>query len=302
MKTGYKLTVPLLMASILFGCGGDPDPNVSIDTTRSAEVSINQSVFDEMIYTLPQPIEIADIISKSNMEFSSDLLVPSANGDGFNSKYTQAMALGAYGVDLGYINLNDKTLYSIDYLESVQHVAAKLKVDQFFDFTTLSELARQQKNADSLLKLSTQNFNNIDQYLRDNNRGELSILILVGAWIEGMHMFGEIYKETSDTADMKNRIAEQKVIFDNIYAITERLEQIAFFAELKTEMQPLKQAYDKVTITYEYHEPETKEVNGELVIIDKSETKISAANATIDEIIKGVHDVRHKYLLTVEIY
>lgn len=288
------------LALVLSACGSDPDPQVVVDTTRAPEVSINQEIYDEMIHTLPQPIEIADIISKSKINFSESMLVPTELSGFYKTKYTQSMALGAYGVDLGYINLNDKTLYSIEYIDAVRGVSENLNVDQFFDFYTLTELAEQQKNADSLLDLSTENFNNIDQFLRDNKRGELSILILIGAWIEGMHMFGEIYKETSDKEDMKNRIAEQKVIFDNIYAITERLESIEFFKTLRSDLEPLKRAYDKVTLTYVYHEPETKEVNGELVIIDKSETKITADESTIQAVIDGIHEVRNTYLLTTE--
>lgn len=286
----------LFAASCNSGDSSSAEKNLFADTSGTKKVQINREVLDEMIQTLPQPIEIAGIISKSNMPFSKEMLVPSENANSYKDMYYQSLAFGAYGVDLGYINLKEENMYTLEYLESIKTLSEDIKVDQFFDFFTLAELAKNKNNADSLVQISTRNFNKIDGFLREQNRGELSVLILMGAWLEGMHVFGEINK-TKPSDDMANRIGEQKVVFDNVYALLDKLSSIEHFSKMKNDFDGLKKAYEAVTISYVYKQPVMKEVNGELVVEDQSETKVTATPEAISNIITQVDNIRSLYIL-----
>jgi len=297
----YILTFGVLSAlTVLNACSGEgetkTEEQIFAGSEKKAEVQISKEVFDEMIQSLPQPIEIANIITKAKMPFSKEMLVPSENSGKYADKYYQAMAFGAYGVDLGYINLNDKKIYVIEYLEAIKTIAANLKVDQFFDFQTLYEMTKNRHNADSLIHISTRNFNKIDEFLREENRGELSVLMLIGSWTEGMHMFGQLYKKEAND-DLLKRIGEQKVVFENVMLILEKLSKIEHFAKLKNDAAEVKKAFSAVKISYEYHEPETKEENGELIIIDKTETKVELTHEDALKIITAVDLFRQKYIL-----
>jgi hypothetical protein len=285
------------------GCNGgsatSDEQRLLSDTAGTKKVQINREVLDEMIQTLPQPIEIAGIISKSNMPFSKEMLVPSEYAGGYKDMYYQSLAFGAYGVDLGYINLNQDNMYALEYLESIKTLSEDIKVDQFFDFFTMAEMAKNRNNADSLAHISTRNFNKIDGFLREQNRGELSVLILIGAWLEGMHVFGEINKN-SPSQDIQTRIGEQKVVFDNVYALLDKLSSIDHFSKMKTDFEGLKKAYDGVTVSYIYKQPEMKEVNGELVVVDQSETKVTIDPPTVDSIIASVNTIRTNYILKAQ--
>lgn len=299
MKKRTLLLGTTVASVFLFACSGNDsksEEQILSESNKKPEVQINRAVFDEMIQSLPQPIEIANIITKADMPFSKEMLVPSANSESYSDKYYQSMAFGAYGVDLGYINLNDKKLYVIEYLEAIKNLSEALKVEQFFDFQTLYELNNNRHNADSLIHISTRNFNKIDEFLREQNRGELSVLMLIGAWTEGMYMFGKLYNKTPNE-DLLKRIGEQKVVFENVGLILEKLSKIEHFNKLKADMAPIKAAYEKVQISYIYHQPETQEVNGELVIVDKTETKIDLKKEDAEQIINTISTFRQKYLL-----
>lgn len=298
-KSFIKVGIMVALMST-FSCSNDADTKteeqILAESINKPTVQINRAVFDEMIQSLPQPIEIANIITKAKMPFSKEMLVPSENSDKYSDKYFQAMAFGAYGVDLGYINLNDKKIYVIQYLEAIKNLAEDLKVEQFFDFHTLYELNNNRHNADSMIHISTKNFNKIDEFLREENRGELSVLMLIGAWTEGMYMFGKLYTKDQNP-DLLTRIGEQKVVFQNITLILNKLSQIEHFKKLKTDVEAINKLYEKVKISYVYHEPETQEVNGELVIVDKTETIVELTEQEAFEIIKSIEVFRKKYLL-----
>lgn len=297
----YLLNIgAVVLVAFAYNCSGDGDTKteeqILAESNKKPEVQINRAVFDEMIQSLPQPIEIANIITKAKMPFSKEMLIPSENSEKYTDKYYQSMAFGAYGVDLGYINLNDKKIYVIEYLEAIKGLADELKVSQFFDFQTLFELTKNRHNADSLIHISTRNFNKIDEFLREENRGELSVLMLIGSWTEGIHMFGQLYKKDQND-DLLMRIGEQKIVFENIVLILEKLKKIEHFNKLKEDLAPVKEMFAKAQISYIYHEPETQEVNGELVIVDKTETKVDLKKEDAMAIINAIDAFRAKYLL-----
>lgn len=281
---------------LLARCGGSPSDKKEADlmaekADTTQNIKISQDVLDAMMQTLPSPIETANLITQSKSGFNKALLIPSENASRFPDKYSQALALGGYGVDLGYLNLNDKVLYMVEYLESVHTVSKELKVDQFLDFSTLNNLAKNKNNVDSLITLSTKNFKQIDDYLRTQNRGDLSVLILIGSWIEGLHMFTQIAKE-SPSQELNTRIGEQKVIIDNIYAILDKLENIPYYKGLKTKLGGLRAVYANVKIEYIYKAPEMKEVNGQLEVVDNSTSVVTISQSDIQTIEKEIGKLR----------
>lgn len=292
-----KKTITIaLSAMILMSCKDSNNAemeaelmNQSIDSSQS--VSISRDVLDEMMQTLPSPIETANLITQSKSSFNKQLLIPAQNAVNFPNKYSQALALGGYGVDLGYINLNNKMLYVVEYLESVNTISKELKVSQFLDFSTLNNLAKNRNNVDSLIRISTENFNHIDEYLRSKERGDLSVLILIGSWVEGLHMFNHIAKE-NPSPEITKRIGEQKIIINNIYAILDKIDKVAYYRELKGKLKGLKDVYANVKISYIYKEPVTKEVNGELVIEDASESIVEVTKDDLASIDKEITKLR----------
>ncbi|PBQ34539.1 hypothetical protein CNR22_23065 [Sphingobacteriaceae bacterium] len=291
----------ILSGFLISGCNTSSDNkneadilNTKSDTLQS--VNISREVLDDMMQTLPSPIEMANLITQSKGGFKKELLIPSENAESYSDKYSQALALGGYGVDLGYLNLNNKMLYTMNYLESINTVSKELRVNQFLDFSVLSTLAKNRNNVDSLIQISTNNFNQINEYLRSQNRGDLSVLILVGSWLEGLHMFTAIVQE-NPSDEVKKRIGEQKVIIDNIYAILNKIENIPYYKDLKMKLAGLKKAYAHVKISYIYKEPEMKEVNGELVVTDNSESIIEVAPADIQTISIEVKKLRSDIFL-----
>lgn len=296
-----KILFTFLSLALFISCGSQKESSSEEDIladTVVKQLSIPREILDEMMASLPQPTEIANIISLvSDKKFSIDILVPSNRASQFTLRQTQALALGAYGVDLGYININDKTLYTVQYLMSVRTLAKEINVDQFFDFQVLEKLSKNKTNVDSLIYISTINFNKIDTHLRDNNKGDLSVMLLVGAWLEGMHMYGEIAKASSNP-DINNMIGEQKIVFDNVYAILGKFKSTnEFYADFHTMLGPLKKSFDNIKISYEYKEPEMKEVDGKLVVIDNTTTTINVTREQVEAITKEIEIIRNKLLI-----
>lgn len=281
----------------LFSCNSDQDTfnkSKMVDSSLS-KVTISEETLNGIINSIPSPLETVTLIKESGLKYDESYLNPSDNYEKYKTKYSKSFAIGVYSADLGYLNLYEKNIASINYIVAVRKLSQDLGLEQFFDFETLKRLASSNKNLDSLLYISTSCFNKMDSYLRKNKRSEQSSLIIIGAWLEGLYFETEMAKNNPDKK-IKENIGSQKVAMNSIMAILDAYKSNDYFKNIKTQMDPLKKLFDKVEITYNYKEPETKEVNGELVIVEKSESEVTIPEGVFNNILIRTGEIRKAIL------
>ena len=297
MKKLFLPTLTLVASAFVFtNCGGNDDQLVAkkdtVDTiAQQAKPDISAEVINDIIQSIPSPLEMASMLKDGGQSYDVTLLNPTTNVDKYNTNYKMAFNVGVYSADLGYINIYEKTFSAMEYLNSVRKLSDGIKVGQFFDFETLKRLATNNKNYDSLIFISTENFNKMDAHLRTQNRSELSVLMISGAWLEGLNIACQVAK-VKPSKDLIEKIGFEKINLDNILLILNAYKNDKYFAQIVTEFERLKDIYGKINITYEYKEPETKEVNGQLVIVNNSKSTVNINDEQLAEIIGEIARVR----------
>jgi hypothetical protein len=297
-KSTLSIIVSFFFLTILLvSCSGKADNSLEdeMNKTEVSKINVSKEAIDKLIQSFPSPIETSIIIKKAGNAFNSELLIPTKKLDRFVSNYDKAMAMGAFGGDMGYINIYEKSFVAIDYLAAIRSLSVDLEIDRFFDFESMIRMAKSSSNIDSLMQMSTESFNGMEKYLREKGRNELSVLIVFGTWVEGSYIIGYIANDNM-TEEMKNRVAEQKESVEKIYEVLQASSTDKYFANLARQMKPLLDLYKKVKIEKIIKEPEMQEVNGELVFIDKSETKIHAEGNAIQNIIDETIKLRNQLL------
>lgn len=193
---------------ILSSCSNDDEEFLEeeIETEEMTDVEISAEIVDNLIQSIPSPIEMTTLIKESGGDFNSQFISETDELSRFKTKYDKAVNMGIYVSDLGYINIYEKTMHSIDYLDAIRTLADDLKVGQFFDFKTLRRLSKNSDNVDSLIFISTTNFNKMDKFLREQKRSELSLLMITGAWLEGLHIACQV-AGVSPNEEIYERIA-----------------------------------------------------------------------------------------------
>ncbi|MDB5255850.1 MAG: hypothetical protein JWM14_545 [Chitinophagaceae bacterium] len=300
--TLYLWPAALLTASILFaGCSSDSktsDENMlasSLDSSSEKYSKISDQAIGEIIKSIPSPLEISMLIKESGNAYDSKILNPEDNYSKYNSNFKKALNLGIYGADLGYINIYDKSTDALSYLSSIKTLADELNVGQFYDFNTIKRLASNSNNIDSLLYITTTNFENINNFLYEQKRSDQCVLMLTGGWLEALHISCEVYKK-GNKKEIRERIAEQKIVLSQLMLLLDNYKQQPNIKFLYDELQKLKAVYDKIEIVTVYKEPTMKEVDGILMIVDESESKINVTDAQIDQIIKIIEELRAKLI------
>jgi len=256
----------------------------SLESVTLNQPEISQEVISDIIQQIPSPLEISFLIKESGNSYNNELLNSPDNISNYNSNYHKALNLGIYGADLGYTNIYNQNQDAIFYLDAIKELANGLSIGQFFDFGTIKRLATNSQNMDSLLLISTQNFNNINTYLQEQNRSNLSILLLTGGWIEALHILCQVAEE-KNSEQLKEKIGEQKIILDNIKLLLEFYREAdPNINKFYDQVMQLDAIYSQININHVYAEPTFEEVNGMLVIKDNSTTTIDITDEDVAKI------------------
>ncbi|HAW52020.1 MAG TPA: hypothetical protein DCX54_06785 [Flavobacteriales bacterium] len=291
-------TYSLVIFALACGSGGDQSESQGLDdimeeeTETQTSTMMSDDVLAEIIRGIPAPVELVALIKASGAEYSESMLNPTENSESYTTSYRQALNLGIYGADLGYINMYEKTISSLSYLNAVKEMADLIKVGQFFDFVTLKRLSSNKENIDSLLFITTSNFNRMDEYLRDQGRADLSVLSVAGAWLEGIYISCQVSKATGN-AELVERIGEQKVALADICLMLNQYGGDENMVKIAADFEKINKVFAAVSMTSTEAQPEMKEVDGKLVVIDNSSSEINLSNETLDKIIAVVTEVRN---------
>jgi hypothetical protein len=298
------LVVLVSLAVLSFGLnscrsGGSKDGFQDIEIDESeldvATLQVSEEAMTDIVENISSPVEMAALIKSLGVDFSKDYLAPTANVDKLNTSFKQALNLGIYGADLGYLNMYNKTSTVLDYISVIKDLSDDIKVGQFFDFSTLKRLATNNSNLDSLMDISVRSFNLMDSYLRSNNRGNLSTLIITGVWIEGLYLATQVASK-SPHPDLRERIGEQKITLEKLMLLLKNYEKDKNFQELISQFESLSEIYKGITITIEAGETEAIERDGMLVFVQNEKSIVNITDEQLNHIITKTDEVRKNLL------
>ena len=297
-----KIITAGLVLAFLFACSSNKQSAEEkflqeIDSVKTEGPTISEEVIGDILQQIPSPLEISVLLKESGKKYNSSYLNSADNTSKYNSSYKKALNLGIYGTDLGYTNIYEQNQDGVKYMASIKELADDLSIGQFFEIETIGRLATNSKNLDSLLLITTQNFNSINHYLQTQSRANLSVLLLIGGWMEALHITCEVAKLNPENKELQETIGAQKIILENIMLL------LSFYkdsdqnmASLLGDMGKLKEQFDKVSITYTYKEPTFKVVDGVMVIQDNSTSTINITPQNIDEIRNATQTIRTKII------
>lgn len=257
---------------------------------------LSDEAIADIVQNISSPVEIAALLQSMEVPFSAGYLASTIGAEKLTTNFQKAVMLGIYGADLGYLNMYEKTGNSIDVLSTIKHLADGLRVGQYFDFETLKRLSVNSRNLDSLLFLSVNSYNKIDDYLRENGRGSVSALMIAGVWIEGQYLATQVSEKYPDEI-LRDRIGEQKIILNDLLMLLRPYRSTnAEYSSFYTMMEQMSATYRDVRITYRLGEPETVEQNGRLVMIQHEESIVEMTDEQLSAIVKMSLEIRNKLI------
>ncbi|GAB1446753.1 hypothetical protein MASR2M41_25600 [Flammeovirgaceae bacterium] len=267
-----------------------------MDSAQQTKIIVDPELVGGILGQIPSPLEISALLKASGTKYNNKFLNAPENHGKYSTSYKQALNLGIYGTDLGYTNIYEQNLDGIKYLGAIKLLAENLSLGQFFDIETIGRLAANSNNLDSLLLLTTQNFNSINNHLQSQNRANLSVLLLIGGWVEAMDITCQVANLDLSNKQLHETIGSQKIILEQIMLLLSFYKGDTTLDPLLADFQELKLAFDKINITYTYGASTMEIVDGVAVIKDNSTTTILITQADIEDIGNKTSVIRNKII------
>ena len=213
------------------------------DTMPVSEVATFQ--FTYTIANLPPPMQVLDEFSKSKLEVNTSLLNPAESADKYMTSLKQAMNYGIYGVDLGYLVVNNRTLDAIKYYNTAKKLAAQLGMEETFN-QFVNRFESNSNNRDSLTRVIDDAYAATDAYLRSNKRLETASQVLAGSWLECQYLTVKSLLTATRNADneiLYKRVWEQRLYLDNITKLLSEFADNEEVKKIKSDFEALLTIY-----------------------------------------------------------
>jgi len=291
-----------ILSVAMFACSGDKKPDEqafleSLEKKEEAGPTISNEVLESIVQQIPSPLEVSVLLKEAGTQYDASILNSTDNISKYNSNYEKALNLGVYGTDLGYTNIYEQNQDAIFYLNAIKDLADGLSIGQFFNFGVIKRLATNSRNLDSLLLITTINFNNINSYLQEQQRANLSVLLLSGGWVEALHIMCKVSEKNPGNMELRERIGEQKIILESIMLLLSFYsEDNPYINDLREKLLTLQEKFDAIQITQTYEESTLKEVNGIVTIENNSTSTVNITDEDVKAIIATTTSIRESII------
>jgi hypothetical protein len=230
---------------MLAGCGGENDyAESTIVEEDSSMVSHGADAAKRMFFMLPSPIETSSLLQKAGASYESSILNPIENISKYDLAKKKAINLGVYGADLSYACVFDQSQEAVFFLTNCKKLADGLGIDKAFDAVMMERIEANLDNKDSILYIISDSYWLADAYLQDNERANLSALIISGGWVEGLYIATQLVSSPRNELIVQ-RIAEQKNSLEQLLEILNFYEKDDEIKSISFELKDLYTTFEK---------------------------------------------------------
>jgi hypothetical protein len=278
------------------------DQNVGIE-----DFVTEDDIFDDIdkakkiFYSLPSPLETAMLIKSAGAEYDEELLNSLDNVAKYSTSRSLALNLGIYTTDLSFASLFDQTQTSINYMTAAQEIAEGLDINDAIDNETMTRLEENLQNRDIVMDIISETFLNSSSYLKEQQRQDVAAIVLVGGWIEGLYIATQLIGDSNiEDNRLVDRVLEQKLSFNIVQRMLddnrekENGQPNVDIVDLISELQPLKDAFDKVTV--KTTQTQTVENDETKVTTIKSQTTVSVLPEDFKTLQLAVNNLRTSFI------
>lgn len=270
----------LIILSVSYSCNNENknSNNNATDLDEEFKTSGGLIKLNDRLFSIPAPMQISKLVKEAGISYNKSYLNTTESVSKYSSTFKQALNLGVYGADLGYLNTYDQLPDAALYFGVVKVLSKELGITGAINKGLMDRFESNKNNKDSVMKIVANMYRDADSYLMNNERNEIGIIILAGGWIESLHFLTQIAGENK-TDVIVDRIADQKYPLENLIELMRPYygKQSDEFDELLAGLVDLATIFDGITVRYTYEDP-----------ITYPEKKLTIINSTTKAVIQDV--------------
>jgi len=300
-----KISFSLILGmSVLSSCQSDGKKSSQSEEDKIVQsaTEVDQQMMEDfsksklIFYSLPSPLETAMLIKRSGARYDDEILNPVSNVSNYNTNLKMAINLGIYSADLSYTSLFDQTQSSIQYMGCAKKLADGLSILDAIDENTIKKLEDNMNNREAVMEIISETFMNSNAYLKENDRHAISVMVLVGGWVEGLYLATTLTNGSMDNNKrLLDRIIYQKLSLITVMNLLESHAENEDIVYLQSKMDELKSIFEQVKIVNTSKvQAETDSENKVTTIKADSETYMS--EEVFKQLIEKVAEIRNEFI------
>ncbi|HPF67017.1 MAG TPA: hypothetical protein PLC20_05015 [Flavobacteriales bacterium] len=290
-RLSSRSLLPLLFGAFLHACGGAPEGGEQTTDTDTLSTSQQQGESGVVkvggrLFAVPSPVSTAMALKDAGAAYDRSRTLDLASADAATSKEARALVMGALGADLGYAVLFDDGQHALSTMKAIERLGAELQLTHAFETTIVERFRDNLSSSDSLLRLSGMAFRAADEYLEQDQRQDVSALVVAGGWVEVLYLTVNDPQAASAKA-IRDRIAQQGKGLESVVGL---LEDHAADSPLLPGLRRLQMLYGDVGMQYTFQEPVT-DTKARTTYIN-SVTTVDLTDDQLQAITEAVNDLR----------
>jgi hypothetical protein len=244
------LIIPILMISFISLISCKNRTTVKQQTTAEKEqVKSIENKIEENVYPLPTSAEVIKMLTSLEVGYIIGISNPVENTKKYFSSTTRAINTGVFGADLSYATLYNMQQPVIDYLSAIRTLTNELNMSKIYNETLYDSIKKNFDNRDDLVRILTSAFNDTYVYLTDNDQQPLALLVVGGAWVEGMYLTTHVSEASYQVAGISKVLLEQKKSFELFLELTKPYMSDPAVSDFVKKLDPIKKVYDGLSTT-----------------------------------------------------
>ncbi|MFN3917186.1 MAG: hypothetical protein ACK4K0_05545 [Flavobacteriales bacterium] len=302
MKLNLKtLLVPFSLILLSVSCGNPEEGIEDNPEFRNAQipedVKEGSEKIKQLFFSIPSPLETTEILERAGAFYDSKLTNDPMNIESYATLEKKAINLGIYGTDLNYANVFEKTRETMFFFECLRKLTNEIGLSTVINENTIEKLEENIYHRDSMVEIITDIYWRVDDYLKEDNRSNVTALIIAGGWIEGLYIGTQVLRMNPSNQELSQRIAEQKYSIENIVSLIELYGDDDLLSGVKKDFYSLKDLFAKIEEKKDEINNTYDDKNDELLINNKITLKMSAD--LLKEITSKTAEIRNRYISKV---
>ena len=168
-----------------------------------------------IFYNMYLSVELTSLFEASGAVYRPELLNSPDKSGNYVTSSKKALNLGVYAVDLSYTKVSEQLETAGRYFNAMQRMAEEMGIPSVYFQNTAERFEKNIDSKDSLIKIANEVDTALKNYLRENERYAASAQIILGGWVEAIHIATNVAASTKDM-EIIERLADQKTSLSNL--------------------------------------------------------------------------------------
>lgn len=240
--TAFILPLLIISIALFTSCKGCSGKN-KLKETEKNEVKVIESEIETHVYPLPTSAEVIKMLTDFEVGYSIGITNPVANIKKYFDSSKRAVNLGVFGADLSYATLYNQQQAVFDYMDGIQSLSNELNMAKIYNKDLYTKIKQNFDNRDTLVNILTDSFNETYAFLSDNDQQPLALLVVGGAWVEGMYLTTQVSDAAYQVAGISRVLLDQKKSLETYLEITKPYLTDASVGDFVKSLDPVVKVY-----------------------------------------------------------